>query len=209
MSDQKLTNINSGITDIRFNSSVDYSRDGIYEMYGYKYKVAYGALWMRLYHHYSGTDEYFLSSSQCYSLNENTYSIISDFPYNNLSKRFYTYLLEYKQIPSFQIWRQDNYLNESKPINYQYIKGYKWPYFEGLSLSKKENCLDYTGIGQYWWFSIGTSSLSYYPHFPGPLNDLVQYADLWIMIQNIKYESCRVYRPVISLQIPIYAFILL
>lgn len=64
----------------------------------------------------------------CYNLNKNTYSIISNLQYNQINYKKenpyqipFIYMLEYKQIPSLQIWGQTNYLNESTPLGYNFI----------------------------------------------------------------------------------------
>lgn len=68
-------------------------------------------------------------------------------------------------------------------------------HFNGLSLSLNEDCLDYTGAGSYYWYSIGTyDQTGYKPHFPGPYISgtyyKVQFADLWILIKHLNYISC-------------------
>lgn len=195
------------------NNSVDYSQDGIYELYGYKYKVVHDRLWLRLFHHNATNNDFFPESSMCYNLNENAYSIISDFPYTNLPLKKFTYLLEYKSIPSFQIWRQDNYINDTNVSNYRYVKGDKWTDFSGLSLSLQENCLDYTGQGENFWYSIGTKQHNnFYPYIPGPiinsLAHIVKFADLWVMIQYMKVESCKMIQPMSRSNL-IYFFVII
>lgn len=178
------------------NNTVDYSRDGIFEMYGKQYKVAHNALWLRIYHHDSTNNDFFRKDNFCYSTNEKTYAIISDVPYTSLHFPFYTYLLEYKQIPSYQIWRQDNYLNETSVLGYKKLKGDDWQKFSGLFGSFADNCLDHTGPARGYYYSIGTTAnAGYDPYFPGPIIGekyyLVKYGDLWIKIDNIKLDSCK------------------
>lgn len=199
-----------GLEATYIDNSVDYSKDGIYELHGYKYKVAHDRLWLRLFHHDSTNNDYFPKSSMCYNLNENAYYIISNFQYKILPLKQYTYLLEYKSIPSFQIWQQDNYINDTAVLNYRYVIGDKWRNFNGFSLSLQQNCLDYTGKAQGYWYSIGTIQYNGYdPYFPGPLiNDsqfAVKFADLWIMMQYMRFNSCKRIQPVMQTE---YIFML-
>ena len=177
------------------NNSVDYSKDGIYSTGFHITKFAYGSNWILLNHQNSTNEQFFLSTNNCNYTSENLYSIVSSYDYISTLKHFkyITLLLEYKQLNSYQIWKQNISLLEIGEHEYIRVRGDVWEDFAGLMYSKDSICLDFNGNAIGWWYSIGVFDHGYKSHFPGPIiNGIaykVLYADLWIELHNIK-QSC-------------------
>ncbi|EAY21419.1 hypothetical protein TVAG_198580 [Trichomonas vaginalis G3] len=142
-------------------------------------------------HHYSANNNFFADANRCNCIESDTkYSIVSIFNYESILQSYnhITLLLEYRQINSYQIWKQNSSLLSNYPNGYQKVRGDNWDEFQGLARSDVKNCLDYTGTEYGWWYSIGASDRGYGTHVPGPIIDgvqyLVYYVDLWIKVHN-------------------------
>ena len=146
-------------------------RDGIYSTGFHKTKFAYGSNWILLSHHNSTNNQFFLSTNQCNNSDEHLYSIVNSYDYISTLEHFkyITLLLEYKQINSYQIWKQNISLLDNGEHEYIRVKGDTWDNFKGLKHSIGCDCIDYTGDGVAWWYNIGAFSKSYRPYFPGPI----------------------------------------
>ena len=164
------------------------------------FKLDYGAKWLLIAHHNSTNNEYYPETNLTYNENYNTYSIISTYKdvshyLKRVSQNFY--LLEYPELHSYQIWKQDSELDEINVTNYEFQKGDRFSSFKGISYCTP-GCAYLDGISSDYGWSYAISSmsrcLSEHPKsFPGPIITLVQYVQhsyFWIKLENIYKDSC-------------------
>ncbi|EAX88320.1 hypothetical protein TVAG_284260 [Trichomonas vaginalis G3] len=156
---------------------------------------ANGQLWLKVFHQNTNYC-YFESKLEAnYSLSKNCFSLIryidEKFLISKSSQKYYSFLLEYPQIPEYIEFVQEEHFNTSnpKPAGFNTIKK-KGAFLEfgGLHqlISTYSNSALLVGRNNAvnWDYPIGTISKDYYPLMP-IFNRQCLIVDLWIEIKDL------------------------
>ena len=150
-----------------------------------------GSTWARIFHHNSRNYKFFKGKSAKFSLNKDTFSLLSriddDFKHDDM----FEYILEYPEPKSILHWKQDKnpiYLKYNDEYNIEKLdKTESFGLFYGLTLSKYASTfLDGTSIVNLSHYSIGAYTSWPSPNtFPGPCSSSgYTIANLYIRIWN-------------------------
>ena len=129
-----------------------------------------GSNWLKIFHQNTKFC-YFDSISQArYSKDENCYSIIKTindkYRLSENDELFYSFLLEYPQIPQYIYFHQSTF-NSDTAESYKLITSNgTWPHFGGLRHYNKDILFSGDDQPNYWNYPVGVKSKAYYPLLP-------------------------------------------
>ena len=151
--------------------------NNIRKKFGYEYfQDDHGRQWLKVYHQNTKFCYFDSKGEANYSLNQNCYSILREvdekFLITKGSQKYYSFLLEYPQIPGYIAFIQTELFTTTNPNPIGFIIISNNSYFPGfgglhtLTSQYKDTSL-YVGYnnGINWHYPIGTISKEYYP-FP-------------------------------------------
>jgi len=156
-------------------------------------KDAYGATWLKLFYHNSVGSIYFANRNEAlYTIGTSKYSILSTLNTSFIVNGAYEFLLEYPNVPGYNRWRQNLRPMDNPDVTGSVASGYSpihidWNemYWGGLVLSSQSSTLlDGSCHTSHFWYSIGETSKTYSPGYPGPYPNIVTQCYLWVRIDG-------------------------
>jgi len=163
-------------------------------------KYAYDAAWLKIFYHNSAGSVYFSSRSEAlYTIGTKKYSILNKLNASFKVDGVYEFLLEYPEKTGYNRWRQAKLPMNNPEVTGKTAEGYTpihidWDgmYWGGLVLSSNTNTLlDGSSGTTHFWYSIGETSNSYKPNFPGPAT-VVNQCYLWIRVDGSNFDYPRI-----------------
>jgi len=168
-------------------------------------KNEHNATWMKIFHHYSGSGQYFANNSHALLSNQDgLFSIMGILDSSYQKYNLYEFLLEYPEFDGYNRWKQtllpydDIEKTGYKAIGYEpvYIS-WEGQFWGGLVRSSQSSYTTIDGScgAANWFYSIGTINGEFWPNqFPGPaLTNTVRYnvqeVLLWIRVDFIPQHT--------------------
>ena len=182
---------------------MDYTNDSyvlhrnIRKKFGYEYfNEDNGEIWLKVFHQNTKFCYFNSRAKANYSLNKNCYSILREvdqkFLISKSSQKYYSFLLEYPQIPEYIEFIQTELFTTTNPnpngfeiiSNNSYFEGFGGLHQLDSKYLNRSLIVGYNN-GFNWFYPIGTISKQYYPFFPIDIQKNYQVADLWIELPDL------------------------